>query len=122
MLPDAKRGFVLLPRRGVVERSFAWAARFRRLAKDYERLPEVFAGRHFLAFLTLMLRRLLVVAGHSPQQALRRKSWVEWNDLWGFTPQETQPAARRDGCVFCSDPPHAFASTTPHRPVTSSVV
>ena len=37
-LPEAKRGFVLLPRRWVVERSFAWAARFRRLAKDYERL------------------------------------------------------------------------------------
>ena len=38
-LPEAKRGFVLLPRRWVVERSFAWAARFRRLARDYERLP-----------------------------------------------------------------------------------
>ena len=36
-LPEAKRGFVLLPRRWVVERSFAWMARFRRLAKDYER-------------------------------------------------------------------------------------
>ena len=35
---EAKRGFVLLPRRWVVERSFAWAARFRRLARDYERL------------------------------------------------------------------------------------
>jgi transposase len=39
-LPKAKRGFVVLPKRGVVERSFAWAARFRRLARDYERLPE----------------------------------------------------------------------------------
>jgi transposase len=58
-LPQAKRGFVLLPRRWVVERSFAWVARFRRLAKDYERLPEVVAGLHFLAFVTLMLRRLL---------------------------------------------------------------
>ena len=37
-LPEAKRGFVLLPRRWVVERSFAWMARFRRLARDYERL------------------------------------------------------------------------------------
>jgi transposase len=36
-LPEAKRGFVLLPRRWVVERSFAWATRFRRLVKDYER-------------------------------------------------------------------------------------
>jgi transposase len=65
-LPEAKRGFVLLPRRWVVERSFAWAARFRRLAKDDERLPEVVAGLHFVAFVTLMLPRLLTVAGHSP--------------------------------------------------------
>ena len=36
-LPKAKRGFVLLPRRWVVERSFAWLSRFRRLARDYER-------------------------------------------------------------------------------------
>ena len=49
-LADAKRGFVLLPRRWVVERSFAWATRFRRLAKDYERLPETVAGLHFVAF------------------------------------------------------------------------
>jgi transposase len=54
-LPEAKRGFVLLPRRWVVERSFAWAARFRRLAKDYERLPETIAGLHFLVFACLML-------------------------------------------------------------------
>ena len=52
---EAKRGFVLLPRRWVVKRSFAWAARFRRLAKDYERLPETVAGLHFLAFASLML-------------------------------------------------------------------
>jgi hypothetical protein len=35
-LPEAKRGFVLLSRRWVVERSFAWTVRFRRLARDYE--------------------------------------------------------------------------------------
>ena len=52
---EAKRGFVLLPRRWVVERSFAWAARFRRLARDYERLATTFAGYHWLAFVTLML-------------------------------------------------------------------
>jgi transposase len=65
-LPQAKRGFVLLPRRWVVERSFAWAARFRRLAKDYERLPEVVAGLHFLAFVSLMLHRLVTTAAQSP--------------------------------------------------------
>ncbi len=55
---EAKRGFVLLPRRWVVERSFAWAARFRRLARDYERLPATLAGYHWLAFTTLMLANL----------------------------------------------------------------
>jgi len=55
---EAKRGFVLLPRRWVVERSFAWAARFRRLARDYERLASTLAGYHWLAFTTLMLHSL----------------------------------------------------------------
>ena len=53
---EAKRGFVLLPRRWVVERSFAWAARFRRLARDYERLATTLAGYHWLAFVLLMLK------------------------------------------------------------------
>ena len=57
-LSTAKRGFVLLPRRWVVERSFAWMARFRRLARDYERLPQTFAGLHWLAFISLMLSSL----------------------------------------------------------------
>jgi len=55
---EAKRGFVLLPRRWVVERSFAWAARFRRLARDYERLATTLAGYHWLAFALLMLQSL----------------------------------------------------------------
>ena len=57
-LQEAKRGFVLLPRRWVVERSFAWAARFRRLARDYERLATSLAGLHWLAFASLMLNSL----------------------------------------------------------------
>jgi transposase len=65
-LPEAKHGFVLLPRRWVVERSFAWASRFRRLARDYERLPETVAGLHFLAFACLMAHRLLTVVAQSP--------------------------------------------------------
>ena len=56
---EAKRGFVLLPRRWVVERSFAWAARFRRLARDYERLAKTLAGFHYLAFACLMLKNVL---------------------------------------------------------------
>ena len=54
-LPEAKKGFVLLPRRWVVERSFAWVSRFRRLARDYERLPETVGGLTFLVFGILML-------------------------------------------------------------------
>lgn len=57
-LEEAKRGFILLPRRWVVERSFAWASRFRRLARDYERLPHTVAGLHWVAFLVLMLGSL----------------------------------------------------------------
>ena len=60
-LPEAKRGFVLLPRRWVVERTCAWAARFRRLARDFERLPEVLAGLHWLAFAGLLLHHVLLL-------------------------------------------------------------
>ncbi len=56
--PMAKRGFVLLPRRWVVERSFAWAARFRRLARDYERLDTSLKGFHYLSFACIMLARM----------------------------------------------------------------
>ncbi len=54
---ETKRGFVLLPRRWVVERDFAWVSRFRRLAKDYERLPATLAGLHFVAFACLFLQQ-----------------------------------------------------------------
>ena len=55
--PTDKRGFILLPKRWVVERSIAWLARFRRLARDYERLPKTLAGLHFVAFAVLLLAR-----------------------------------------------------------------
>jgi transposase len=55
---EAKKGFVVLPKRWVVERSIAWTARFRRLARDYERLPETLAGLHFVVFAGLMLVKL----------------------------------------------------------------
>jgi transposase len=58
-LPEAKKGFVLLPKRWVVERSNAWAARFRRLARDYEQLAETLKGLHFVAFAILMLKRFI---------------------------------------------------------------
>ena len=63
-LPGAKKGFILLPRRWVVERSFAWAARFRRLARDYERLPETLGGLTFLAFAILMLKNFVQAMAH----------------------------------------------------------
>ena len=56
-LLEAKKGFVLLPKRWGVERSNAWAARFRRLARDDERLAETLAGLHFVAFAILMRKR-----------------------------------------------------------------
>jgi transposase len=61
-LPQAKHGFVLLPRRWVVERSFSWTTRFRRLAKDYERLPQTLAGLHFAVFALLMLVKAVAAA------------------------------------------------------------
>ena len=64
--PEAGRGFVLLPRRWVVERDFAWASRFRRLVKDYERLPETVAGLHFVAFACLFLHRAISIIGLNP--------------------------------------------------------
>jgi transposase len=62
---QAKRGFVLLPRRWVVERSFAWAARFRRLARDYERLATTLGAFHFLACACLMLATLFKMLAQS---------------------------------------------------------
>lgn len=56
---EAKRGFVLLPKRWVVERTFGWLGRFRRLARDYERLTTTLANWHWLAFLGLLLRRIV---------------------------------------------------------------
>jgi transposase len=55
---EAKKGFVLLPRRWVVERTFGWIGRFRRLARDYERLSETLAGWHWVASILLLLGRV----------------------------------------------------------------
>ena len=63
---EAKRGFVLLPRRWVVERDFARASRFRRLVKDYERLPDTLAGLHFVAFACLFLQQATGILSMGP--------------------------------------------------------
>ncbi len=60
-LPEVKRGFVLLPRRWVVERDFGWMSRFRRLARDQERLAEVLKGFHLVAFTMLMWNQALPI-------------------------------------------------------------
>jgi transposase len=62
-LAEAKKGFVLLPKRWVVERSFGWLARFRRLSRDFERMPQVLAGLHFVVFVMLMLPKIALLWG-----------------------------------------------------------
>ncbi len=61
----AKKGFVLLPKRWVVERTFAWLGRFRRLARDYERLAETLAGWHWVAAVVLLLKRIAELTAES---------------------------------------------------------
>jgi transposase len=63
--PEASKDFVLLPKRWVVERSFAWLSRFRRLARDYERIPQTLVGLYFAAFVCLLLPKLLSLIGGS---------------------------------------------------------
>src|SRR3712207_7789595 len=57
-LKEKPRGFQVLPRRWVVERTFAWLGHARRLAKDYERLPETAVAMIHAAMSRIMLRRL----------------------------------------------------------------
>jgi transposase len=84
--PETKRGFVLVPRRPpwpsghgpcgdgagaccadwVVERNFAWATRFRRLVRDYERLPGTVRGLHVVAFARLMLHQAAPLLAPGP--------------------------------------------------------
>jgi putative transposase len=56
---DNLKGFKIVPRRWVVERTFGWFGRFKRLAKDYELLPEHSESMIYLAMMRLMLRRLV---------------------------------------------------------------
>ncbi|MBC7472654.1 MAG: transposase, partial [Candidatus Sericytochromatia bacterium] len=55
---DDMKGFVLLQRRWVVERTFAWLYNYRRLSKDYERLPQTSESLIYLAMIRLMLKRV----------------------------------------------------------------
>lgn len=60
--PTGSKGFVLIPVRWVVERSFAWLSRYRRLSRDFEKLVENSAGMVYLASLHRLLNRLAPVA------------------------------------------------------------
>jgi transposase len=71
-LPEAKRAFVLLPRRWVVERSFAWATRCRRLVKDYERYASTLAGLLVVAFSCLMLKQAPMLAAGAPSRSQKQ--------------------------------------------------
>lgn len=65
-LPQAKQGFILLPRRWVVERSFAWKTRFRRLVRDYKYLPETVARQHLVAFDLMLQQAFSLIIAPSP--------------------------------------------------------
>lgn len=69
--PAGQRGFSVLPRRWVVERTFAWLMRWRRLVRDYERLPETHEAFVKWAMIGLMLNRLARPPGRRPWAAAR---------------------------------------------------
>jgi len=56
--PVATKGFVVLPKRWIVERTFSWIVRYRRHSKDYERNPETSEAMIYIAMINLMSRRL----------------------------------------------------------------
>jgi putative transposase len=56
--PPYPRGFIVLPRRWVIERTFAWITRKRRMSRDYEFLAETTEALIYVAMIRLMVRRL----------------------------------------------------------------
>lgn len=71
--PAEQIGFAVLPRRWVVERTFSWLMRWRRLARDYERLPETHEALVQVAMIGLMLNRLAPPPGPRPWSSQKRR-------------------------------------------------
>lgn len=63
--PGKSKGFHGLPHRWMVERTFAWLGKYRRLSKDYEFLPETSEAMIYAARIHLMVRRLARLHAHS---------------------------------------------------------
>jgi len=68
--PDGVKGFVLLPKRWVVERTFAWLGGYRRLSKDYEKTTAASEARIKLAAIHTMLKRLKGRKADAPSEIL----------------------------------------------------
>ncbi len=83
--PEDQRGFAVLPRRWVVERTLSWISRCRRLSKDYERLPEHAEAMAKWSMIGLMTRARTVPTGstgHSP---------LNWPPLGGWCLSRKRP-------------------------------
>jgi hypothetical protein len=91
-LPGVKRGLLLLPRRWAVERSFAWISRFRRLARDYERLQTTLMGLHFVAFACLMVPFLLPLFTGACSPEVRIAPVHQGGRYWPKVPGSVSPA------------------------------
>ncbi len=109
--PAARRGFVLLPRRWMVEWSFAWMARFRRVARDRERTKHVLAGWHWVAFVSLLLHRLAPILDevHNRLQD-RRANGVEARERLGGAHRPMAVEAGGDAAGRLGLDPPAFGA------------
>ncbi len=81
--PADQKGFVVIPRRWVVERTFAWLGRYRRLSKDYEHRPEYSESWVYLASIGRMLRSLHPNEGNEQPYQLKISS--SHNDKIAYT-------------------------------------
>ena len=68
------QGFVVLPKRWIVERTFAWFGKYRRLSKDYETLTESSCAMIHIAMINLMVHRLKVERGRLLIHVLRERA------------------------------------------------